>query len=313
MASQAQPQPGLQVTGDDSQDLALIIQSAIQNAHKQSVPAQQQLQQQTQQEPTPSELKVSVFGEERSFKTLDELGKAIEQGYQNVYQQAFQQAQAAGKSTSEAAAAGATAAAGGAAGFDREQFAKLLETDTLKGLEYALGHLFFGGKVTEGVGQMVGSRLQDVATQKQILAAYQFREMFPNLQIEQGTLQKLDQLRQHLGMPQDDPRSWEAAYSVGVMRGILPPPKQEQQQTQQQQQAGGNTQLNQNQMQQLRDAGILPTGGPVVPPAMGRFQAELPQTWVNTLAQAEEMPTAALEKAINDIIAGQNPGLLLGR
>jgi len=280
MATSATVLPGQELTGNDEKDLALLVQKAVDEVYNKNKPAETTQQPDHQQ---PQEYKLKVFGEERTFSSLEEASKAVEGALQLTYNQALAAGVKPGQQQTQQTQETKPN------GFSREKFAEIVGEDPLKGFEYALGHLLFDGQITEGVGTALKSRFQDITGVKQMMSAYQFKEMFPQLNLDNAGYQKLDALRVQLNLPADNPQAWEAAYSVGVMRGVLPPPKA---------------------------AETKPVEKPqerVEIPYMGRAGGEAPPGWERTIQQAESLDADSLEKAIWAIQGGRDAGRLLGR
>lgn len=256
---------GTEITGNDAQDLEVLVRKAVEEAYAKTNKPESIINDPAHK---PEPIKVKIFGDEVSFDNPEAMAKAVETAILRTRESTLAEAAAArGQEQQQQQVPGTTKNS-----FDKDKFAELIADDTLKGLNYALSHLMFNGQVEDAAGA-IRSRFNDLDTQKQVLAAYQFREMFPQFQADPVTINKLDQIRQGLNLPPDNPQSWEAALALGVVRGILPDPRvqQQQQQTQRQQQ------------QQF-------TG----PPTMGRGNSEPPPDW---LAKLENLSEAELEQA----------------
>lgn len=259
------------ITGVESTDIASLVQSSLDQYFQQN-PAVAG----TQQGGAPSEYKVNVFGQEQTFKSPEEAGKAIEQALLQVRDAAFQQAQAAANQGQAVKAPETTSQVN----FDQKRFADLVAEDTLKGLDYALGHMLFDGKV-DNASRILREQLNDMAQTKQVMAAYQFREAYPTFPGDARSIQTLDAVRQELGLRPDNAKSWEAAYSTAIARGVLPPPAAAFQQPQQ---------VTQQQQPQHS-----------APPMLGTGTSEAPPSWV---AQAEQLPVDQLEALYNKLRSG---------
>lgn len=271
---------GIQVTGNESTDLDLLVKAAVEEEYKKRLEGNNDQQDQNK---GPGPLKLKVFGNEHTFNTPEEASAAVEQALQAARQAAIQAQQQVVQQVQPQE----TKSAETGSGFSREKFAEKIAEDPLKGLDYALGHLIFNGKVEEGASQILRTQLQDVETQKQVMAAYQFREANPHFPANPQAVQILDGIRQELGLGPNDARSWEAANAVAIQRRLLPSAEQVQQWQIQQ-----AAQYQQTQQQ----------NGPIAPPAMGRSNAGPTPDWIR---KAEDLSEEKLEALINSFSGGR--------
>jgi len=287
MSTAVNPVPGQQITGNEQQDLQQIIAREVERLYAEQATKlnTQQANVTQQQAAQPGPIKLNVFGQEISFDDTTKASQAIEQALSQVRDAAFTSAQALSQANQ-----GTTGTMPTTVTFDREKFANMVGEDPLKGLDYALGHLLFEGKV-EGAASILKEQLGASARQRQELAAYQFREKYPNFQVTPQTVQALDTIRQHLSLPADSAESWEAAYATGVARGIFQVPVARQPQQQEQFQ---NTNLPQNPYESI---GYTP--GQFAPPMLGRSNAA---PLAPDLAQkAESLSVEQLEQLIQTL------------
>ena len=173
MSTAANPLPGQNITGNEGQDLDTLVRAEVERLW-----ADQKTQLATQganvpqgQQITP--IKLNVFGQEFSFNDPASASAAVEQALTQVREQVTAQALAIQNQQPQP-----ISQLPDAAKFDKARFADIVADDPLKGIDYALGHLLFDGK-TDGAASTLKAQLGAAAQHRQVLAAYQFRERFP--------------------------------------------------------------------------------------------------------------------------------------
>lgn len=211
--------PGIQVTGDEAADQSSIIRQAL--AEEQNRLANPN----GQAAGSPPPIKVNLFGQSYEFTDTNALNAAMEKTFTDY---------AAMMKEQQGAAAAAPRVDPNVRqtplnSFDKERFGKLLEEDTLTGLNYAIGHLVFGqdvpdaaGIIRENLGKTVETRQQIAATQFRAAHAHDF---VPT----QQSVQMLENIRMKHGLSADSADSWEMALAYGRQQGLIEQPRQQQQ------------------------------------------------------------------------------------
>lgn len=229
------------------------------------------------QNTTPTPIKLVIHGKEFQFKDHAEASRAVEDAMAQTQQMTA--AQFAGQTQQPPPGTPAPTVPG----FNREQFAEMIEKDPSKGIEYALGHLVFGRDVPNA-GGVIRDALQEVQKLRQVNAVQTFRNTVPGFKGTQQEIDATEQIRRELNLPTDNAVAWEAAYSIAKNRNLIPsdaPAPQAPSYTQ----AGG---LN-------------------LPPSMTREPSAPSAGWVR---RAENLPADQLEKFLNEITSGARmPGV----
>ena len=147
--------------------------------------------------------------------------------------------------------------------WDDSEFVKKMTESPQEGLKYAFNQMFFDGKSQDPVADIRES-LSGTELTKRGMAAYQFKENHPEFPGGQQFANKIDEIRQNMGLPYDY-NGIEAAYLVGIQRGALPNFYQAQAAAQMQAQAQQQAQYQ----QQGQDQGYNPYAqqGPMNPRA----------------------------------------------
>ena len=272
MATPTNGLPGQQITGNEGQDIDALIKAEVERLW-----ADKTTQLNTQQANIPQNqgqgpIKLNVFGQEFSFNDPVSASAAVEQALNQVRERVTEQTLASVQPQLQQRQAPTEPETNK---FSREKFADIVAEDPLKGIDYALNHLLFEGK-SNNAADSLKTQLNAGAQQRQVLAAYQFRERYPDFVPDTQSVAALDQIRQGLGLSADNPDSWEAAYALGRTRGVFRAP----QQPLQQQVVGQNPYIQQQ----------------AYPPTFGRQSGGLEQP--DWLKKAEEMPADQLEKLL---------------
>lgn len=281
--------PGIELTGNETQDVNEIVRQAVAAEYKklQNGHSQQSGNGEPTPEPAPQPIKVNLFGQEYSFENPEQLNAALATTF-NQFQQQLEAQKAAANQPSQPSQP--------TNGFDRAKFAEMLDKDTLKGLDYAFGHLIFGQEVPNAA-VAIRDRLQKADETRNMLAAWTFRNNHRDDFIpDQRAVQTLDQIRQGLNLPPDNAESWEVSLAVARERGLIPRPGA------QAPTAPAPGQFDQQQHQQR----FVPT-----PPPVGRTgnsfagQAGIGNSIEETVAMAERLPLDQLEALVYKL-AGQS-------
>lgn len=224
------------------------------------------------QNTTPQPVKLVIHGKEFQFANHEEASRAVEDAMAQTQQMTAAQFQA---NQAQQPPPGQTPPA--VPGFNREQFAEMIEKDPSKGIEYALGHLVFGRDVPNA-GGVIRDALQEVQKLRQVNAVQTFRNTVPGFKGTQPEIDATEAIRRELNLPTDNPVAWEAAFSIARNRGMIP-------QDAPQPQAPSYTQ----------------GGGLNLPPSMTREPSAPTASWVR---RAENLPADQLEKFLNEITSG---------
>ena len=92
--------------------------------------------------------------------------------------------------------------------------------DPRQALSYGLNHLLFDGKSPDAVAD-IRRTFDENEKVKQSLSAYQFKDAHPEFRANPQVVAQLDKLRSDMGLPFDY-NGLEAAYLMGINRGVLP-------------------------------------------------------------------------------------------
>lgn len=195
---------------------------------------QQELAKQGKLNPTevpPAPLQLNVGGQVFSYKDKAELEASLNnfvgatgQKFAELQQQIDSAQQPTGKGAYVSGDEPANA-------WDDAQFVKHMTESPREGFNYWINHELFDGKSQNPVADLKES-LQNTELTKRSIAAYQFKENHPEFPGGAQFAQKIDEIRQQMGLPYDV-NGLDAAYLVGMQRGFLPNFYQIQQQQQQ--------------------------------------------------------------------------------
>lgn len=223
------------------------------------------------QNTTPTPIKLVIHGKEFQFRDHAEASRAVEDAMAQTQQMTA--AQFADKQPQNTPATPAAAVPG----FNREQFAEMIEKDPSKGIEYALGHMIFGRDVPNA-GSVIRGALEEVQKLRQVNAVQTFRNTVPGFKGTQNEVDATEQIRRELNLPTDNPVAWEAAFSIAKNRGLIP-----------------------SDAPAAQAPSYTQHGGLNLPPSMTREPSAPTASWVR---RAENLPADQLEKFLNEISSG---------
>jgi len=274
MAANANVLPGQQITGNEGQDLETLIRQEVEKMYAANKTQLQTQQADLTEKPSEVPIKLKVFGQDFTFNDSQSASQAVEQALAQVRDEVSRQ-------TSQLTAPGTGTP--GTTGtkenpFDKEKFATMVGEDPLKGLDYALSHLLFNGQ-TDSAADVLRGQLGASAQQRQNSAKQQFRERYPSFIPTNQTVHALDQIRQNLGLSDDSVDSWEAAYALGVARGIFQVPTPQ-----------PNNHPQTNDLQENAHNFVS------APPNLGRSVTNT--NTPNWIQKAEQLPTDQLEQLL---------------
>lgn len=200
---------------------------------------------QNQSEP----LEINVAGQKLAFKDRAELEQAlntfVSQQATNTQQlqQQLNELQGA-KPNNQNFVSGTDAPS-----WSDEAFIEKMTKAPKEAMEYAFNQLLFDGKSQDPVNDIKRS-FEEMELTKRSIAAYQFKETHPEFPGGAEYAQKIDQIRQQMNLPYDV-TGLEAAYLMGINKGVLPNFYQSQNDQQQQSQQQQQMQQIPQQQQQL--------------------------------------------------------------
>lgn len=298
----------LPTTGNNdasNQDFEQYLRETVQNVIKETQQAQPGAQQTVQATP----LELNIGGQTFNYKDKAELEAALNTFVQKTSQTVAELQQKASTVPQNVDPNAERFVTGDdEPQWDDSQFVKLMTDSPKSGFEYAFNQLFFGG-ASENPVEDIKRTFQDMEATKRTIAAYQFKENHPEFPGGADFANKIDTIRQEMGLPYDY-NGLEAAYLVGMQRQQLPnfytmqQQQLAQQQTQQQNQnqtGYGYTGYNPQQQQQWQ-GGFGQTNNPYLqaPPGLTRNSGtnQAPQT------NFEDMSLEQLEQVIARINAG---------
>ena len=113
-----------------------------------------------------------------------------------------------------------------------EQYVELFQKSPKLAFEYALNQTVFGGKSDNAVGDL-RQAIEDSENVKKAIAAFQFRQTHPEFQGSQEVGAVLEKIHESMNLPYDS-NGLEAAYLVGINKGLIPNFYAQQQNQQQQ-------------------------------------------------------------------------------
>jgi hypothetical protein len=213
--------PGAQVSGGDdefNQFVRQTIQEEIARAQQPAATAANQPGAVQTQQPQP--IQINLNGQTFSFQNQEELNRALNNTFSAYNQQLSQlqqtQSQPRGQEVS-----------GQDEGpkLDINQFVEKLGTDPRAAFDM-VDEVRFGMK---NPAQTLREAVEKVNRQEQLLAAYQFKEQFPQFPANQQNAQALYGIMQQRGLPATA-EGLEAAYAIGLMRGVFQPTQPQQSQ-----------------------------------------------------------------------------------
>lgn len=223
--------------------------------------------------PAPQPLKLNIAGQEMTYENLQQLEAAVNNFAQTAAQRIQQLSTPAPTQTANVQGDDAPA-------WSDEAFIEKMTKAPKEGFNYALNQLIFDGR-SEDAATDLKTMLRDAELTKRSIAAYQFKDAHPEFPGGAQFATAIDQIREKMNLPYDY-TGLEAAYLMGINKGLLPNFYSQQQQMLAQQQ---------NQQQQLQQQGSNFQGQPSLtdfnpysqaaaqnpylqaPPQMGRSQA----------------------------------------
>src|ERR1039457_6950317 len=104
--------------------------------------------------------------------------------------------------------------------WNTNEFVEKMTKDPRQALSYGLNHLLFDGKSPDAVAD-IRRTFDENEKVKQSLSAYQFKDAHPEFRANPQVVAQLDKLRSDMGLPFDY-NGLEAAYLMGINRGVLP-------------------------------------------------------------------------------------------
>ncbi len=162
--------------------------------------------------------------------------------------------------------------------FDQNTYIDLMSKNALDAQKYALNHALFDGKAQDAVAEL-RQNLAEVNNTRQALAAYQFKDLHPEVSFTPENTQVLDGLRKQLGLP-FTVQGLESAYGVAQSRGLMPSPQVLAYQKSLIEQGIIPDPAKQPQQTQTRTSAAYPGANPVAhlgfapPPSPGRSNAD---------------------------------------
>lgn len=223
--------------------------------------------------PASEPLEFNIAGQQLKFASKQELETALstfvsQQASQNQQMQA-QLAELQGQQNNQQYVTGEEAPS-----WSDESFIEKMTKAPKEAMEYAFNQLLFDGKSQDPVTD-IKSRFEEMELTKRSIAAYQFKEQHPEFPGGQQFANTIDQIRQQMNLPYDI-NGLEAAYLMGINKGVIPNfygQQQQQQQSPQQEQQQGYNQPPQG-YEQFQRQGQNPYLQ--APPGVGRNS---PSTW----------------------------------
>ena len=211
MSTNVNPNPGVQLTGDDKQDRDALLRSEVERLVKENI-------QKSQANLTPAEIaalapkvdetpqpfKMSILGKEYEFPDQATAMKQVEATILDLQSKVANGNKPAAVSDEKQPE-----------GFDPKHFAKKLDEDVIEGLRYALPHI-----------PEFRNLAQDNASLRQALAVHTFRNQVPNFVPDEQNVRAINGAIQELGLNPANPNSLEAAYAYSVSRGYIKPQTQ---------------------------------------------------------------------------------------
>lgn len=206
--------PNNAVTGNEDAEfqnfLRQAIQEEIQKSHQPAGADNQNFQ--PQQAVTPQPIALDINGQRLQFANPEELSRSI-QGMVNEFNQRLSaQPQAPAPQNNQVSGQDEPQ-------FDLNRFVEKMTTNPVDAFNYVDEYRFKGQNPYEKAIKAA----DDVETIKKSLAAYQFRDAHPEFQGNPRNASILQGIMQQAGLPQDV-NGLEAAYSLAVVRGLMPPP-----------------------------------------------------------------------------------------
>lgn len=176
--------------------------------------AEQNKGQETKTEAKPEPIVLNLNGQKYSFDNTEALEKTLAKTFQD-FQVALSLKQ------EPAAKEGSYVTGKDGEQFTQDKFIDLMSKNALDAQNYALNHAIFGGKVPNAA-EVLRQTVENAANTQAALSIYQFRDRHPEFALNNETGATLDNLRKELGQPLNLV-GLEAAYGVGVARGIIKP------------------------------------------------------------------------------------------
>lgn len=177
----------------------------------------------------PTPIPVTLNGQTFQFNSPEELSTSL-QGLVAEYNNRLAQAQQAVPSPKNEVRGDDDPS------FDVNKFVEKMTSNPLEAFDYADEHRYGVKNPSKAIKDALGAK-DELEKIKQTLSVYQFRDAHPEVSGNPQAAQVISQIIQSQGLSQDA-RGLEAAYALGVVRGLLPHPSQfQQQQAPQQNQA----------------------------------------------------------------------------
>jgi hypothetical protein len=165
-------------------------------------------------------IQLNIAGQPFSYNSKEELEQSLNAFMQKTGQTLQElQAQAAAAKIQAPPEANVVTGDDSPVWNDQEFIDKMTQSPR-EGLSYAFNQLIFDGKSQDAFEDMKRS-LHETELTKRSIAAYQFKENHPEFPGGQEAAQRIDNIRDQMGLPYDY-NGLEAAYLIGIQRGALP-------------------------------------------------------------------------------------------
>ncbi len=200
---------GNQVAGNDDDVMVLmrqVIAEELAKTQGQGAPPAATVQ-------TPAPIPVTLNGQTFNFNSHEDLSKSI-QTMVDSYNQKLADVQAPVKPIQ----------GNEEPTFTKEMFVEKMLENPLEALNYADKTRFGVANPAEAIRDAISSK-QKLDELNKVISVYQFRDQHPEVGQNPQAVNVIAQIIKGQGLP-ETAQGLEAAYSIGVMRGMIPPPPQ---------------------------------------------------------------------------------------
>lgn len=277
---------GAQVTGDQSADPfeALVREEIAKQLAARQETGQKSDGKDGQSSQPAGPININLGGQTYTFQNVEQLNAALNQMV-DAYQQELAKLQEAGRVSGRVAGEQVTGDA--PPPFDMKKYAELMAQNPIEAQDYLDSYRFFGGTVSKP-SEYIRERLAAADRAEKVLAAYQFRNLHPELNFLPGeqAAAVINRMREEVGLPWTV-EGLEAAYALAQKRGLLPTREQIQAYLAQQQAATPAQPSTSSPAPGFQDFSQMPAGqqlslfnnqpafnsSPAAPPTVGRSAA----------------------------------------
>lgn len=209
------PTPGQQVTGNEADEFQAFVRQAIQE----EIAKGTQPGTQVQATPTPQPISVNLNGQTFQFQNQEELNRALTNTF-SAYN-----TELANLRNSQVADRGAeVTGTEEAPKFSMDTFVQKMQANPVEAFDYVDQIRYGFDNPVEAVKSAITAR-SELADLQRVMAVYQFKDAHPEYEGNPQTANTMYQIMDQAGLPFTI-QGLEAAYSVGLLRGMIPLPQQ---------------------------------------------------------------------------------------